>query len=885
MRDHAPSDGEFLCDRLTGIRGLLVALLIALPWGGVQGSVLVLAPHPDDDILIASGVVHAALRRGEDVVVVYMTNGDKSGVPVGLRRQAEAVSSQSLVAGTNEGQLVFLGYPDNYLQTIFGSYTRAEDRFVAPNGQGSTYGIRGLGRTDFHSHWFGTPANYNLPNIIADLKALLWLYRPEQIFVTAEFDRHSDHSATYGMLNRALREVLDEDHSYNPQVHKTIVWCSDTTSWPLATDAAKYFTEPPGLSSTGVSWGDRQSLDVPQSMQVTSLDANLKYQAILAHQSQAALFGFLTRFVHKDEFFWTENPRGGDRPPIADAGRDIAVGPGQLVMLDGAGSKDPDGRSLDFNWSQASGYPVDLLEQASASPTFVAPVGLSHDASLTFRLVVRDGRFSSPPDHVTVRVIGGAQPAATNVAPAAIAVASSENPVTGQIAGKAVDQVISGHPIDSAREWATLRQGPGAWIRLSWPEPQVVDRIVLYDRPNLNDQVLSGTLTFSDGTEVSVGALSNSGGPVMVSFSARATRSVTFTVTKVSSKTVNIGLAEIQIFSPGASNIAPVAAPGDEIVVVAGAAVHLDGTASFDPEGLILDYDWEQVGGEGVSVTNRRSARPSFASPVGITEEALLRFRLLVHDGMAASEPRFVSVRVLPNLGEPVALTGPHQVTISGSSVTLDGTRSYDPEGSELTFQWTQMSGPPVTLNGARAARPAFVAPSGLSSATELAFQLVVADGQLSSAPTIATVTVHPTTVNIAPLAAAVASSENAVTGQLAVKAIDGVISGYPVDSSKEWATVKQGAGAWIQLSWPSERLVNRVVLFDRPNSNDQVVAGVLIFSDGLEVNIGALNNAGGPTAVAFSARYASSVTFRVTSVSKNTQNVGLAEMQVYGIP
>ena len=33
-------------------------------------------------------------------------------------------------------------------------------------------------------------------------------------------------------------------------------------------------------------------------------------------------------------------------------------------------------------------------------------------------------------------------------------------------------------------------------------------------------------------------------------------------------------------------------------------------------------------------------------------------------------------------------------------------------------------------------------------------------------------------------------SSENASTGQLGIKAIDGVIDGYPGDFTKEWATM-----------------------------------------------------------------------------------------------
>lgn len=66
------------------------------------------------------------------------------------------------------------------------------------------------------------------------------------------------------------------------------------------------------------------------------------------------------------------------------------------------------------------------------------------------------------------------------------------------------------------------------------------------------------------------------------------------------------------------------------------------------------------------------------------------------------------------------------------------------------------------------------------------------------------------------------ASSENSDSGQTADKATDGVIDGYPGNYSAEWATDSQGAGAWWKLSWPNQIVLNQVILYDRPNLNDQ---------------------------------------------------------------
>lgn len=229
-----------------------IALLACLPWfavSSVEASVLVLSPYPDDDIITAAGVISAAAGWNE-VTVVYMTNGDISGTASGLLRQGEAVSAQVGYLGTAEDNLIFLGYPDGALAQIFNSYRLPTDQYVGPSGQGTTYGNRGLGRLDYHSYMFGIPAPYNLPNIVLDLEAVLRTYRPTQIFTTSEFDQHSDHATTYRIFRLALDNVHASDSTYAPVINKTIVWSSQSTSWPGPTAPTTFHTEPRGYPRT-----------------------------------------------------------------------------------------------------------------------------------------------------------------------------------------------------------------------------------------------------------------------------------------------------------------------------------------------------------------------------------------------------------------------------------------------------------------------------------------------------------------------------------------------------------------------------------------------------------------------------------------------------------
>lgn len=133
---------------------------------------------------------------------------------------------------------------------------------------------------------------------------------------------------------------------------------------------------------------------------------------------------------------------------------------------------------------------------------------------------------------------------------AKVTVSSNENNSRGSAA---IDGLPDGYPRDSNREWASSREKEGATLRLDWDTPQTIDRVWLFDRPNLNDQVTSGEITFSDGTKVPVGALTNDASQgTEVRFPARSVTWLQFKVTGVKPSTENFGLSEIVVFKAAA---------------------------------------------------------------------------------------------------------------------------------------------------------------------------------------------------------------------------------------------------------------------------------------------------------------------------------------------
>ena len=94
----------------------------------------------------------------------------------------------------------------------------------------------------------------------------------------------------------------------------------------------------------------------------------------------------------------------------------------------------------------------------------------------------------------------------------------------------------------------------------------------------------------------------------------------------------------------------------------------------------------------------------------------------------------------------PVANAGPDQIGISAGSVTLDGSASYDPENDPITYQWSQIAGPTVTLAAPTAAKTSFTAAAGQT----YVFRLTVTDpGGLTSSATTRVTSISPTAAQV----------------------------------------------------------------------------------------------------------------------------------------
>jgi N-acetyl-1-D-myo-inositol-2-amino-2-deoxy-alpha-D-glucopyranoside deacetylase len=133
---------------------------------------MVLAPHPDDDVIAAGGLIQRILESGGEIAVVFVTDGENNPWPQrflerkiflsdsdraiwGAMRRREALSSLERL-GIGERSAIFLAFPDQ--------------------------GIASLARRDDVA-------------LLEKLRQTIEDVRPTLIVSPSTFDQHSDHRA------------------------------------------------------------------------------------------------------------------------------------------------------------------------------------------------------------------------------------------------------------------------------------------------------------------------------------------------------------------------------------------------------------------------------------------------------------------------------------------------------------------------------------------------------------------------------------------------------------------------------------------------------------------------------------------------------------------
>ena len=276
-------------------------------------SLLVIAPHPDDETLCCAGVIQRVSGAGGKVAVVWITSGDASEMDLlviekslfrkpqklrdlGARRMQEARAAAALLAVPAVGQ-IFLGYPDRGILSLL------TDHYVTP----------------FYSKFNGSSAvpydnalspgkSYTGRSLEQDFDSVLQRVKPTLILAPSPRDAHSDHEAAGVLAMRAM--------SQRGELTKLRYWIvHGGETWPLPRGYHPARQAYPSPRGKGLSAG---------AFELTPQEEERKLQALRCYQTQMRVMSsYLLAYVRKSELY-SEVPmpppgRGQEPPPAADA--------------------------------------------------------------------------------------------------------------------------------------------------------------------------------------------------------------------------------------------------------------------------------------------------------------------------------------------------------------------------------------------------------------------------------------------------------------------------------------------------------------------------------------------------------------------------------------
>lgn len=348
---------------------------------------------------------------------------------------------------------------------------------------------------------------------------------------------------------------------------------------------------------------------------------------------------------------------------LADAGPDQKRPEGAIIALDGTGSTGPTGESLVLDWrflDLPPGSLATLNDTGLLRPSFTADVPGRYEVHLTVT-----GAGVSDEDTVVIDVFPSTD---ANVPPVA-----DPGPSVATLVGRPVQLDGSGSwDADGDRltyRWV-LRRPAGSQAVLSQTDSAVTGFI-----PDVAG-LYRGVLRVNDGTEWS-------------------------------------DLAAVRI-TADLANTPPYADAGQDFTVILGDLTTLSGDRTWDPDGDALTWTWwifSRPDGSTVTLIDADTATPSFR-PDALGEFGI---RLAVFDGTVwSTPPATLLITVEPPNEPPLAFAGPLTLSIVNFvPAQLDGTRSRDPEGVDLTYAWSiiaRPAGSSANLSGDTTATPSFLA-------------------------------------------------------------------------------------------------------------------------------------------------------------------------------
>lgn len=254
-------------------------------------NILVLAPHQDDEILGAGGLIQICRDRGDSVRVVFATNGDYRGGDVACQRYHESREALSQI-GVSESEIYYLGYGDTGMRASHSFLLRL---LRAPMDQAlssplSPVTYHPAGRNTVRKLRTKEEGPLTKREFLSDLTWCVKTCAPELLVFPDPSDVHGDHAAL-ARLTAISCVGLDIPMRLSFLIHG-----GDDTHWP---SRAKGPVACPPVVPADV-W--KRRIVIPLTAEQSAIKRRLI--GLFATQQQEDEGGFLYAFARNEEFFF-----------------------------------------------------------------------------------------------------------------------------------------------------------------------------------------------------------------------------------------------------------------------------------------------------------------------------------------------------------------------------------------------------------------------------------------------------------------------------------------------------------------------------------------------------------------------------------------------------
>ncbi|MCF7890411.1 PIG-L family deacetylase [Candidatus Bipolaricaulota bacterium] len=260
---------------------------------------LVFAPHNDDEILAAGGLIQRYVESDTQVKVAVVTNGDgqirrppflpflrADFVKLGYKRQNETLDAMDYL-GLSEDDVEFFGYPDRGLSHMWTNHWDLNEPYYSK-----------YTKTD-HSPYdnsYTGEAPYCGSAVAEDVRRLLLEYKPDVIYLPHPNDSHPDHWATNGFILYGLEQLKNEGYDdFTDVTMLSYLVHSVRFPWPRGKYLESSLSEPEHLEELDTEWVEVE-LDMKERLR--------KFRAIGKYRTQTQLMRkYLISFARANELF------------------------------------------------------------------------------------------------------------------------------------------------------------------------------------------------------------------------------------------------------------------------------------------------------------------------------------------------------------------------------------------------------------------------------------------------------------------------------------------------------------------------------------------------------------------------------------------------------